>query len=50
MTVKERMDFSYAEYLYYFDPTPQYLYDNWGSPREYEEFVDGIYPDEIEYD
>ena len=42
MTVKERMDFLYAEYLYYFDPRHQYLYDNCGTSLEYEEFVDGI--------
>ena len=29
----------YEEYLYYFDPTPQYLYDGYSMPLEYEDWL-----------
>jgi len=38
MTVQERMDFLYAEYLYYF------------YQPEYDEVVEEVVSDEIEYD
>ena len=33
----------YREYLDDFDPTPQYLYDGWGTPLEFDEWLEEVY-------
>ena len=32
----------YEEYLYYFDPTPQYLYDEPDAPLEFDEWLESL--------
>ena len=47
MTEQEKK-VKFEEYLDDFDPTPQYLYDNWDSPMDFDDFC--IYLEEEEFE
>ncbi len=38
----------YESYLDDFDPTPQYLYDGWGSPMDFDDFCIQLEEEEFE--
>ena len=40
---EEQLRKEYAEYVEYFDPTPQYLYDEPYRLLDYEEWLEDIY-------
>ena len=43
-----QMKVKYQEYLADFDPTPQYLYDNWDSPMDFDDYCDYLHEEEYE--
>ena len=47
MTEQEKR-VKYEVYLDDFDPTPQYLFENWDSPMDYDDFC--IYLEEEEFE
>lgn len=38
----------YRSYLDDFDPTPQYLYDNWDTPMDFDDFCITLEEEELE--
>ena len=47
MTEQDKRD-HYESYLDDFDPTPQYLYDNWDTPMDFDDFCITLEEEELE--
>ena len=43
-----QMKVKYQEYLADFDPTPQYAFDDWASPMDFDDYCDYLHEEEYE--
>jgi len=48
LMTEQDMRAHYISYLDDFDPTPQYLYDNWDTPMDFEDFCITLEEEEFE--